>query len=264
MSSVRDKLWVWGHEAGSHNNRYGLKDLSRITPAEGAFYLNISNLIMVRYADKPAPPFLQHALPLTPLKRVVWSIVGAGGRTDTNEVDTVIDLARRFPNICGVIMDDFFKRKPDENGRIAVHLPNELNTLRKSLVVDNRKLDLWATLYQHNMNLPGLKEYLEECDVITYWTWRAEELNNLERNFSELKELIPSSRIVLGCYMWDFGDHRPIPLSLMQKQCQLGLKWIQEGHIEGLIFIATTICDLGLEAVEWTKRWIQDVEEQRH
>jgi len=95
--------------------------------------------------------------------------------------------------------------------------------------------------------------------VVTYWTWRAEELNRLEQNFNRLQELVPSSCKGLGCYMWDYGDHRPMPISLMQHQCQLGLKWLREGRIEGMIFLASCICDLGLEAVEWTRKWIREV-----
>jgi len=244
------------------NNQYGLKGLSRMTLAEGAFYLSVPNLIMVRYDGKPVPPFDQYALALSPLKRIVWSIVGAGGQTEAHEVDVVLDLARHFPNICGIIMDDFFKGKPDEEGRIAVYTPDDLKAIKRRLFVDGRKLDLWVTLYAHNLDLPNLGKHLEQCDVVTYWTWRAEELNNLEQNFNRLEGLIPSSRKVLGCYMWDYGDCRPMPISLMQHQCQLGLRWLREGRIEGMIFLASCICDLGLEAVEWTRKWIREVGEE--
>ncbi len=262
MSQVKDRFWIWGHEAGSHNNQYGLKGMSQMTPTEGAFFLGVPNLIMVRYKGKPAPPFDQCALALSPLKRVVWSIVGAGGETEANEVELVLDLASRFPNICGVHMDDFFYGKPDEKGRIAVHTPDELKAIKKRLVVDDRKFDLWVTLYTTNMDLPNIDKHLEQCDVVTYWTWRAEELNELEQNFNRLEQVSSSSRKVLGCYMWDYGDHKPISLSLMQHQCEFGLRYLREGRIEGIIFLASCICDLGLKAVEWTRKWIQEVGEE--
>jgi len=259
IAEVKDRLWIWGHEAGSHNNQYLLQGLSRMTPAEGAYYLDVPNLIMVRYEGKPAPPFDQHAMALTPLKRVVWSIVGAGGKTEVNEVEAVVDLAKRFPNICGVQMDDFFRRKPDEAGRIAVYFPDELNTMRKQLILDNRRLDIWVTLYTHDLGLPNLGEYLKQCDVVTYWTWRAEELSTLEQSMDRLEQLCPTCRKVLGCYMYDYGDQRPMPVQLMRNQCELGLKWLREDRIEGMIFLASCICDLGLGAVEWTCEWIKEV-----
>ena len=61
--------------------------------------------------------------------------------------------------------------------------------------------------------------------------------------------------------MYDYGEKKPMPISLMEQQCQLGLQWLQEERIEGMIFLASCICDLGLEAVEWTREWIQDVGE---
>ncbi|MEM3693084.1 MAG: hypothetical protein QXI39_03580 [Candidatus Bathyarchaeia archaeon] len=262
MRKVIDHLWIWGHEAGSHNSAYGLKGLSRMTPAEGASYLGVPNLLMVRYGGRPAPPFDQYALALSPLRRVVWSIVGAGGRTEPQELEMVLALAGRFPNISGVIMDDFFKERPDDEGRIAVHTVEELEAIRKRLFVDGRRLDLWVTLYTHNLNLPGLKEYLDRCDVITYWTWHASDLSRLEENFERLEDLTPFSRKALGCYMWDYGDGRPMPVAFMRHQCQLGLRWLREDRIEAMIFLASCICDLGIEAVEWTRRWIQKVGEE--
>ncbi len=45
----------------------------------------------------------------------------------------------------------------------------------------------------------------------------------------------------------------------MEHQCSLGLRWLHEGAIEGIIFLASCICDLELEAVEWTRQWRQEV-----
>jgi hypothetical protein len=47
--TIRDALWIWGHAAGCYhrhdNNYWKLPGLSRRTPAEGAFYMGIPNLI---------------------------------------------------------------------------------------------------------------------------------------------------------------------------------------------------------------------------
>jgi hypothetical protein len=63
-------------------------------------------------------------------------------------------------------------------------------------------------------------------------------------------------RKVLGLYMWDYGTHRPMPIAAMGHQCEIGLSWLKEGRVEGLIFLASCICDLNLQAVEWSRRWI--------
>lgn len=256
MTEVKDKFWIWGHEAGSHNNGYEIKGSSRMTPAEGAFYLGVRNLVMVRYENKPAPPYDQHAIALRPLKRVVWSILGAGSCIDGSEEVTLIrDLAARYPNICGVIMDDFLQRRPTEDGVGAAYTPEQLSQIRKQLAIGNKKLDLWVVLYSHQVDLP-IGKYLEQCDVVAYWTWRAKEIETLEQNFRRFEEVYPSCRKILGCYMYDYGDKKEMPVHLMEKQCRLGTRWLREGRIEGMIFLASCICDLGLEAVEWTRNWI--------
>ena len=94
---------------------------------------------------------------------------------------------------------------------------------------------------------------------MSFWTWKAADLTDLERNLTTVEKLAPGCGRVLGCYMWDYGQKAPMPLHLMQQQCELALSWLKEGRIEGIIFLASCICDLDLEAVEWTRRWIAEV-----
>lgn len=44
------------------------------------------------------------------MKRVVWSLVGASGRTSEAERERVLQLAEQFPNITGFVMDDLFNK----------------------------------------------------------------------------------------------------------------------------------------------------------
>jgi hypothetical protein len=258
-STVHDKLWLWGHDAGAHNNSWGLLRPSRITPTEAAFYLDIPNLIMVRYLGRPPLPFDQYALPFRTLKRVVWSVVGARGQTDERERAHVLDLAARHPNITGVMLDDFFgSEQPVQVGDPAALPPDKLRDLRKQLTVGGRRLNLWAVLYEHQLDRP-LAPYLELLDVVSFWTWDSEKLGELEGNLERLEQLAPKCGKVLGCYLWDYGKKKPMPLDLVRLQCQSGLRWLQEGRIEGMTLLASCICDLELEAVEWTREWIAKV-----
>ncbi len=261
MESVRDRLWIWAHDAGSHNSGYNLPGSSRITPTEGACYLGVQNLIMVSYHDRPSPPFDQYAVPFRALKRIVWSIVGAGGKTQEEEKTHVFELATRFPNITGVMMDDFFKSSSDV-GTVGVLSLDELQTVRSQLTTSGRKLDLWVVLYDHQLALP-VEHHLELCDKVSFWTWNAPNLENLERNFDIVEKLAPNRAKILGCYMWDYGANCPMPLDLLEMQCDIGLSWLKEGRIEGMIFLASCICDLDLEAVEWTRKWIAEVGDEQ-
>jgi hypothetical protein len=250
---LRNKFWLWAHEAGSYTGEHGLLGVSRITPAEAADYLGVPNLIMVRYAGKPQPPFDRYAASLRSLNQVVWSIVGAHGETGGDELHDVLTLATRLPNVTGVIMDDFFGAGEDGPQRVAMPI-DDLQNIRSRLNV-GRPLDLWIVLYTHQLDEP-VTGHLRFCDKVTLWTWQAEDLVALEVNFARLQSLAPTMSKLLGCYMWDFAAARPMPLDCMQQQCELGLRWLRSGAIEGMIFLGSPICDLGLDAVEWTRQWI--------
>ncbi len=252
-NTVRDRLWIWTHAAGSYKLDFGLPRASRMTPVEGAVYLGVPNLLFIRYQGNPPIPFDQYAIAFRPLKRVVWSLVGASGQSSDEERRHVLDLAEGFPNIVGFIMDDFFRS--DGTGSLSI---DQLNELRGHLTVGGRKRDLFVVLYQHQLALP-VQAHLDACDKVTFWTWEARDLEKLESSFDRLEKLAPRHGKLLGCYLWDFGARKPIPLELMQKQCELGKSWLEQGRIEGMIFLASNVCDLELETVEWTRRWIGQV-----
>ena len=256
---VKDKLWIWGHEAGSHNEGWGIPMPSRMTPVEGAFYLGVPNIIMIRYDGKP--PIAsddQYIVPFRALKRVVWSITGAGGATSAEEIKHAFELAARNPNVTGFFMDDFFKG--DGEGALTVE---GLWNVRSQLTLPERKLDLMVTLYDGALDTPAIVKYLELCDKIALWTWVANNLEDLERNFEKCEKISPGSDKLLGCYMWDYGTHKPMPVDLMEMQCEMGLRWLREGRIDGMIFLASCICDLDLDAVEWTRSWITGVGDKK-
>lgn len=270
-SSVRDHFWIWAHVERAYDNSWGLPRNGRITPVEGAHYLGVPNIIFIRYEGKPAPPFEQYAVPFRSLKRVYWSIVGGGGTTSDEEREHVFQLAASMPNMVGVFMDDFFHFNTDaerqsqagKDSEVPAALTlDQLRKVREELVVNGRRLDLAVTLYTTALDKPGIRSHLEYCDVISLWTWEAKDLPQLEENFAKLKRLAPRKRILLGCYMWDFGASKPMPVDSMKKQCEFGLRMLHEGQIEGMIFLASNICDLDLETVEWTRRWIAEVGDQ--
>ena len=263
LDKVRDRLWIWCHEAGSNNGLYGLPGESRMTPAEAAFYMGLPNLIMVVYENKPKPPFDRLAVSFRPLKRVVWSIVGDSSSDRNNkepDIDAVTSIAAKFPNISGAMMDDFFHAK-DARGAIARYGADDIGRFRDRLHGGARKLDLWVVLYKHDLDLP-VQSHVANCDVVTFWTWNASELRDLDASFKRMESVVGAKRKLLGCYMWDFGTGKPMPLELMKLQCEKGLAWLKEGRIDGMVFLSSVICDLDIETVEWTRKWIAEVGDQ--
>jgi hypothetical protein len=83
----------------------------------------------------------------------------------------------------------------------------------------------------------------------------------MEAQLARIEELYPKHIKMLGCYMYAFGSDEPLPVTLMETQCKTGLRWLREGRIAGMIFLANTVADLGFESVEWTRQWIEDIGE---
>ncbi|GIW82383.1 MAG: hypothetical protein KatS3mg105_4190 [Gemmatales bacterium] len=256
-NSIRDRLWLWCHSPGSHTRspkQHGLVGRSTITPIEAAGLLGISNVLMVRYEKEPLGPFLAQAPTLASLKRVVWSLEGGGG-----EIDDVLELRSTLPNLFGVILDDYFYHLCSA-GTVQEDGPYSLEALKKlrcRLDTCQPPLQSWIVLYAHELaQARQFLPYLELCDVITFWTWQAAEVPQLEDRFVEFCQVVGDKRKMLGIYMWDYGAKQPMPLATLERQSALALEWLAAGQIEGIIFLASCICDLGLESVEWVRQWI--------
>jgi len=267
-ATVRDKLWLFGMPIKDPRQRAAwlppLPPGHQMTTFEAASYLGIHNALFVVQANFPEPPFDSYARTLLPLKRVVWSILGdsTSNRTD---LDEVLRLAERFPNITGGIMDDFF-RHPKREGPVARYTLEEIEQFRARLHRAARPLELWVVIYAHQLAMPT-DEYLERCDAITFWSWWGRELPQLEENFARLEARAPNKPKLLGCYFMDLGGVEDggdgkLPLDLMKHQCQLGLKWLHEGRLQGIILLGNPVCGLGLETVEWARDWIAEIAEE--
>ncbi len=259
-STVRDRLWLWSHVAGSYNGTMNLPGKSRMSPAEAAYYMGIPNIFMIHLAAGPEPPLEQYALAFEPLREVVWSVVAAGGKTNDREREMVLDLALKNPKISGLVMDDFFR--PKKEGRLASLSVEEVRSLKQRLVTPSKKLDLHVVLYEYQLD-PAICEHLKLCDVIQFWTWRGQNLSQLAANFEKAEKLVPGKRMALGLYWWDCGNGKPLPMSDMQRQCELGLQWLRQGRIEAMVFCGNWLCDRGLDTVEWTRQWIRRVGDQK-
>jgi hypothetical protein len=258
--TVRDSLWLWSHVAGSYNGAYNLPGKSRISPAEAAYYMSIPNIYMIHLKDKPEPPLEQYALAFKPLREVVWGIVAAGGHTNSNEREMVLDLVAHDDQITGVVMDDFFPRPG--TGKKPSLTVDQIRELRDRLARIGRKLDLQVVLYEYQL-VEEFAEHLKLCDVVQFWTWQGPEIENIPANLDKLSNLVPNARIGLGVYWWDFGGKKPLPMPLMKKQGELGLKYLRNGRIESMIFCGSWMCDRGVETVEWTRDWIGKVGDQK-
>jgi hypothetical protein len=253
--TVRDRLWIFTVVEGGNNKKspaspngntqHYIDDFapggSRMTPAEGAFWLGVPNLLFIRSNNLPAVPadqvnrrktsYQQYATSFQPLDRVVWSTVGAGGEGGMGELPATLSLAREFPNIRGIFLDDFVRPIPRKKATDA-HIGRPA--------------------------MP-LADFLGEFDVLTLWTWDSAEIPELEANLLALEKIAPKkARIALGLYLWDFQNKKPVSMELMKHQCDLGLKWLKEGRISDMIFLANTMLDVGMPSADFSRQWIKE------
>ena len=418
-STVLDRLWIWTHSAGVHDGidlGGGRQGKSRMTPVQGAAYLGVPNIYFIHFPNNPPiSRFRQYALDFRPMKRVVWSLTGAGGDTSSEGREAVLKLAAEFCNITGFVLDDFlhwsansptdpwlaangvqfpvslvltppasvaiekvvlvqtnwpsgdyrskeFAIDLSEDGRVwkevgrdilantpaakaevklpgtkiaalrvrilsthdvqaarscglaevrlweddrpvpldhwkasasstyserlcadnvlaagrakavllaaiasapvpASMTPEQLKAIREGIAAHGRKLPITCVIYTHQIS-PRILPHVNQVDKVAMWTWRSDDLVNVEANLEKLRRIVHPKPILLGCYLFDYGENKQMAVDRMKHQCELGLKWLHEGKIEGMIFLASNICDMGIPAVEWTRKWITSVGKQ--
>jgi hypothetical protein len=256
MTKLRDKFWLWGQSPNAHTSHK--VPTSRMTAMEGCTYLGIDRCCRVVMLNHPRPPFDQHSIAMEPLKEVVWSIIGAGGSECNDDgqgdIDEVLRQAEMFPNITGGVLDDFFFK-----WRMELFPPENIKKINEKLKTGcSRPLDLWCVVYDHQLDLP-IQEYLEHCDIITFWTWKSENLAKMEENFKRLCDMTPDKKHMVGCYMYDYGNNQAMSLETMKMQCAKYEEWLKDGTADGIIICSNCCADVGLETVAWTKNWLKKI-----
>jgi hypothetical protein len=268
MAIARDKFWMFGVRAHQddcllaprlHGTNPTYSFRSRITPAEGAFMLDIPNILMIQCDGEPAP-FSGEARgymeSFCRMDRVLWGSAGSGGFRVGNEEAFVCELAEKYPNITGVFLDDVssaFHKVPDqaERHRLRVQM---LAEVKENLKKAPRPMDVYITWYWHQDPYPGMMEYV---DGISFWTWNSDELVQLPERFEAVEEKYKDKKILLGIYMYDFYNRKPVPNELMELQCNYALELLKQGRIDGMIFEANSVMGARLPSEYWLREWIE-------
>lgn len=265
MSKLRDKLFIWGQDAGSHHatGLWNLPGTNKMTPLEGCEYFGISNCARVVMSNKPEPPYDGEMEKLSGLEQVIWSVTGdaTSNRTSTahGDLDEVLRLAEKYPNLVGGILDDFFNI---DRMNLGIYTPEGLEEIRTKMHAAQRPLPLYGVVYEGNIvpeQAPRVAPFFKHLDVITFWTWHAENLKDLEKNVAWLEEHAPGASLALGLYMWDYGNGKPYTKEEVAYQLSLATKWLLEKRIVSAFIVSNCIMDVGIEAVKWTKDWLDFV-----
>jgi len=272
MTKLSDKFWLWGQDAGSHHRSAGnaswkLPGTNKMGPVEGAEYLGIKNVCRVVMGGTPVPPFDAESEMMKSMRQVVWSSMGDSGskRNDNaSDLDEVLRQAGKYQNVTGSILDDFFISPEHNQGRVARYSLDYIKEMRDRLhACEARPLDFWVVCYKRQLDWP-MDEYLKLFDVITYWNMRAPaEFSEIDADFGKVVAKTPGKRRLSGCYIWNYGEGKPLSVAQLQAECEKYHSWIKAGHSDGIIFCSNCCADLGLEAVEWLRGWIKEAGQEK-
>ena len=232
--------------------------MSRMTPAEAAAVLDVPNVMMIICHGEPAAfggDAYGYAESFRRMKRVYWSSTGSGGFRTGAEDRFICDLAEKYPNVCGTFMDDYYNEYRDDPDGVA-KAAEKLRVIHENLSKACRPIEkIVSWVWQDEPN-PELMQYI---DGITVWTWRSVSIPKIKECFEALEKKIPDKKIYLGIYIYDFDAYKPVPLDLMEYQCELGLQWLREGRIAGMVFETNSTMGVRLPSELWLREWIRRV-----
>ena len=261
METLRDNLWIWGHDAGCHHRGAGLQwkipGTNNMGPWEGAEYLGIPNCCRVIFEGNPQPPFDAESEKLRSFNKVGWSVMGDTSSSRNNggadDLDEVLKQAERFPFVTGGVLDDFF-RPDNKDARMTLE---RLKEVHHALNNAPRPLELWLVYYAALFGI-DYDAYLKEVDVVTFWSWDSKQLAQAEQNLEKIIAMTPGKKHYAGCYLYNYGDCCPITDEEMKFQLDLYLRLWLEKKIDGIIVCSNNIVDTGLNSVEIFRAWQQE------
>lgn len=234
---IKDRLWLWGQNPGSHHldspeGGYKLPGTNLMDSREGCTFFGIEKCCRVTMSTGPFPPFDKEAEKIKNLKEVVWSAIGAGDvkqyENDKNDLDDVLRIAGIYPNISGAILDDFFLPEDIPGKNNARHSFESICKISDRLHhFSNRRLDLWMVWYTYQLDF-NVADYIKLSDVMTLWTWKGSDLTELDANIQKFVSKAKEKRRFAGCYMWNYGETKPLTMDQMKFQLDRYYYWLKK------------------------------------
>ena len=263
QNELQDCLWMWGHETGVYDgpdNCYNIPVSEPIGMAHACGYMGIPNVCSVRWETCGKAHLWQYRS----MKRFGW-VIGHNQETYAKLYPFAESLVADCPNFTAFELDDFFDNQPDvlqpdpKGGETLVSPASltlqELDALKKRMKTLPHPVELRIVLYARQLK-PTIVPALDYADTVLFWTWNGADISKLPENFHKYRELAPDKPTLLGIYMWDFGDRKPLDLGFMKDQLEIALAWWKSREINGLIFHCTPLVNKDLPAVEYCREWI--------
>ena len=244
MDRVTDRFWLWGTKVNALSG-YGFPP-STMTIGEGLRMLGLHRAMMCGML----PPYEEEYCPVSFCREVLWEMSFDEGFAFERNLAPIAQLHRAHPEVEGVLLDDFSTTEISKGVR-----PDVLRRMREEMPDD---LGLWIVVYSMSLGIPDLEEYLRHVDGISFWIWHARDLPGVEESLDRCNELSHGLPTILGLYLYDFGDGKPLTDSQMASQLDTGLDLVRKGKCQGLCLLASSVLDVGLGAVNLTREWLKE------
>ena len=244
MKTVRDVLWLWGTTVNALEY-YGFSP-SKLSVGEGLDILGLPRAMMCGNL----PPTEEEYAGVAHCREMLWEMSFDAGFSFERPLAPIVKLYQDHPNVTGVLLDDF---STAEISRGAT--PDVLARMRRAMPAS---LQLWAVVYSMSLDIPNLAEYLQHLDGISFWVWHGHDLPGLAKQAEQCYALSGGKPMIVGLYFYNFGQGQPLTTEEMRGQLETGLELVRAGRCRGLCFLSSSIMDVGLEAVEWTRQWIAE------
>ncbi len=265
--TAKDIMFVWAITDIEDGGGGSLANFSKAGPLERAELLGVPNVTMCGQG-LPLDYTLSERLTkhVASVPRLVWEIASddAGGNSHgdfkyTQKMKIVRKLADQFPNFEGIMLDDMTTVSVDQGFK-----PEHIAALKKLMPGSyNQQVKLWGVVYTMNLDdsrkmnrLEKLVPYIDQLDVINLWVWHGSDIPKIPAYVDICRNRFPDKPIVLGLYMYNYGEGKQMSQELMQQQCEIALKLAKQGKIRGIVFL--TINDDG-GLIKWTADWIKKV-----
>ncbi len=254
------KVWLWGQTAGAHHaGDYGLPGENRMTPLEGAKHFGIKKLCRVKMGVDTNLSLRAEVEKLGEMDSIVLSIIGSGGcefhKDGKDDLEEVLKICRDHPQVIAGIMDDFISP-----ARMETYTPDVLLRMRQRLhTALERKVEFWTVMYERDLaeaDEEEVRRRLQMFDLFSFWTWFGENLDNLEENYQKIRALAGKKRMLMGVYMWDYGNKCTLSDERMHHQIEFVEEKTAKGEIEGIILCSNCVADIGLSAERIVYDWL--------
>ncbi len=224
----RENVWLWGGPTP-----YWGGSMDPAAAMKGARCLDLENVVYV-YGEVTETTMALHR----PCRKVLCQLTrinrspGAQRQSNVENAETLSRLSLQFPNIQGGIIDDLIGNYGYTISRA------EVKEIAAALKRHNAKLQLYAVVYVHELDLEATRILQPLIDGVNLWVWAKQDLPDLDLAIEKCRRVFPGKPIMLGAFMHDYGAcELGMPPKLLDYQLRKARDYLAAGKIHDLVIL---------------------------